>query len=119
MHPCDLALYIRKTDRNVSPVAAGNRKYYVYRYEGKLNGIEDATFLISYPAGAFHTPKALRASICTDTSLSTQEILYMYTERWGNADIGIRPVEVCFRQAKNMLAFDKYQIRSAREICRY
>ena len=106
-----LALHIRKTDRNVSLVAAGSRKYYVYRYEGKLNGIEDATVLISYPAGAFHNPKALRAFICADTSLSTQEILDTYMARW--------PVEVYFRQTKNILAFDKYQIRSAKGICRY
>ena len=106
-----LALHIRKTDRNVSLVTAGGRKYYVYRYEGKLNGIEDAVVLISYPAGAFHNPKALRAFICTDISLNTQEILDTYTARW--------PIEVCFRQAKNILAFDKYQIRSAKGICRY
>ena len=92
-------------------MAAGSRKYYVYRYEGKLNGIEDATVLISYPAGAFHNPKPLRAFICTDTSLSTQEILDTYMARW--------PVEVYFRQTKNILAFDKYQIRSAKRICRY
>ena len=118
LYPCGikcsirgLALHMRKTDRDVSLVAAGGRKYYVYRYEGKLNGIEDAAVLITYLAGAFHNPKALRAFVCTDTSLSTQEILDTYAERW--------PIEVYFRQAKNVLAFDKYQICSAKGICRY
>lgn len=107
----ELALHIRKTDRDVSLVTVGSRRYYVYRYEGKLNGVEDAAVLISYLAEAFHHPKALRAFICTDTSLSTQEILDTYTERW--------PIEVYFRQARNILAFDKYQMRSAKGICRY
>ena len=79
LYPCgikcsirELALHIRKTDRNVSLVTVGSRRYYVYRYEGKLTAIEDAAVLISYPAGAFHNPKTLRAFICTDISLNTQ-----------------------------------------------
>ena len=106
-----LALHIRKTDAAVSLVTAHSRKYYVYRYEGNLNGIENAVVLITYPKDAFHTPKALRAFISTDVSLSTQEILDKYVERW--------PVEVFFRQSKNKLAFDRYQIRSAEGIRRY
>ena len=34
---------------------------YVYRYEGNLNGIENALVLLSYPEKAFGKPKALRA----------------------------------------------------------
>ena len=67
--------------------------------------------LISYPKNAFHNPKALRAFICTDVSLSTREILDRYIERW--------PIEVFFRQSKRKLALDKYQIRSKQEIQRY
>ena len=48
---------------------------YVYRYEGNLNGIENAVVLITYPKDAFQVPKALRAFISTDVSLSTKEIL--------------------------------------------
>ena len=33
------------------------QKYYVYRYEGKLNGIENAVVLLSYPEKAFGNPK--------------------------------------------------------------
>ena len=56
-------------------VTAGSRKYYVYWYEGNLNGIE---VLISYPKDAFHVPKALPAVIIMDVSLSTREILDKY-----------------------------------------
>ena len=67
--------------------------------------------LISYPKDAFHLPKALRAFISTDISLSTREILDKYVERW--------PVELFFRQSKDKLAFDKYQIRSSKGTRRY
>ncbi len=56
-------------------------------------------------------PHALRAFICTDCSLSTQEILDLYLQRW--------PLEVFFRQAKQRIALDKYQIRSSTGIRRY
>jgi len=105
------ARFIRKTDRNVNLVTVGNRQYYVFRYEGKLNGLEDAVVLISYPKDAFGLPHALRAFLCTDCSLSTQEILDLYLDRWS--------VEVFFRQAKQKLALDKYQIRTSTGIRRY
>lgn len=118
VYPCgikqkisEFALHLRKTDALVSLVTAGSRSYYVYRYEGNLNGIENAVVLISYPKEGFHAPKALRAFISTDVSLSTREILDRYMERW--------PIEVFFRQAKNRLSFDQYQIRSSQGIRRY
>ena len=118
VYPCgirrkisELALHLRKTDADVNLVTVGGRSYYVYRYEGSLNGIDDAVVLISYPKDAFHTPKALWAFISTDVSLSTREILDRYVERW--------PIEVFFRQSKDKLAFDRYQVRSSKGIRRY
>lgn len=118
IYPCGIrqkisgfALHIRKTDADVCLVTVGSRQYYVYRYEGDLNGVENAAVLISYPKDAFHDPKALRAFVCTDASLSTQEILDTYVARW--------PVELFFRQSKGCLAFEGYQIRSAQGIRRY
>lgn len=70
-------------------MTAGSRSYYAYRYEGKLNSIENAVVLISYPKDTF---------ISTDVSLSTREILDRYIERW--------PVEVFFGQGKDNLAFE-------------
>ena len=105
------AQFIHKSDTNVSLVTVDKRQYYVYRYEGCLSDLEDAVVLISYPKGGFGLPHALRAFICTNCSLSTQEMLSLYVERWA--------IEVFFRQAKQKLALDKYQIRSSRGIHRY
>ena len=46
----------------------------MYRYEGNLNGIENAVVLLSYPEKAFGNPKALRAFISTNVDLSAQGI---------------------------------------------
>ena len=92
-------------------VTVKNRTYYVFRYEGKLNGIENAVVLLTYPEKAFGNQKALRAFISTNVSLSTKEILDNYVERWS--------IEVFFRQCKNTLALDSYQIRSVKGIKRY
>lgn len=105
------AQLIAKTAPNVNLVTVGKRQYYVYRYEGHLNDLENAVVLISYPKDAFGVPHALRAFICTHISLSTQEILNYYLERWN--------IEVFFRQSKQKLALDKYQIRSSRGIRRF
>jgi hypothetical protein len=118
IYPCNIkkrinefALFMEQTDCDVRLVTVGSRQYYVYRYEGRLKDIDDAVVLISYPKDAFHNPKALRAFISTDTSLSTDEILDIYMERW--------PIEVFFRQAKNVLALDKYQVRSSKGVKRF
>ena len=76
-----------------------------------MNGIEKAAILISYPRNAFGVPSALRAFISTDFTLSTNAILHFYLERWN--------IEIFFRQAKQKLAFDKYQIRSSQGIKRF
>ena len=81
----ELAFHLRKTDSDVSLVTAGSRSYYVYRYEGSLNGIDDAVVLISYPTDVFHAPKALWAFISTDVSLSTREIL---ENMWNSGQLG-------------------------------
>ena len=102
-------LSVTRTDFDL--VTVKNRNYYVYRYEGKLNGIENAVVLLSYPEKSFGNPKSLRAFISTDAALSTIEILSHYVCRW--------PIEVFFRQCKNTLALDTYQIRSSKGIQRY
>ena len=68
LYPCgikqkisEFALHIRKTDSNVILVTVCSLSYYAYRYEGSLNGIDNAVVLISYPKDAFHVPGALRA----------------------------------------------------------
>ena len=107
----ELAAELSVTHKNFDLVTVKGRNYYVYRYEGNLNGIENAIVLFSYPEKAFGKPKALRTFLCMDVSLSTNEILDNYVCRW--------PIEVFFRQCKNKLALDSYQIRSAQGIRRY
>lgn len=107
----EFAALLSVTHSDFHLVTVKNQKYYVYRYEGKLNGIENAVVLLSYPEKAFGIPKALRAFLCTDVSLSTDEILTYYVCRW--------PIEVFFRQCKDKLALDSYQIRSAQGIQRF
>ena len=107
----EFAAFLSAQRSDFDLVTVKNRKYYVYRYEGKLNGIENAIVLLSYPEKAFGNPKGLRAFLSTDVSLSTDEILSCYVCRW--------PIEVFFRQCKDKLALDTYQIRSSQGIRRY
>lgn len=92
-------------------VTVKGREYWVYRYEGKLNKIENAVVLLCYPVKAFGNAKALRAFISTNAALSDQDFLDFYTIRW--------EIEVYFRNCKNRLALDKYQIRSTNGISRF
>lgn len=91
-------------------VTVKGRKYLAYRYEGHLNGIENAAVLLTYPAGAFGKERAPGAFISTDISLSDEEILAFYAQRWD--------IEVFFRTVKNRFAFAKCQIRSAKAVQR-
>lgn len=101
--------YIRLED--VRLVTVNQSQYYVYRYEGALNGIANATVLISWPVRSFKDIKKMKAFISTDMELSTEKILSYYTSRW--------KIEIFFKQQKMNLGFDKYQIRSQKGIQRY
>lgn len=92
-------------------VTVGKRQFFVYRVEAGLKGIAKAVVLISYPRNAFGVASALRAFVCTDPSLSTMTILNFFMRRW--------KIETFFRQMKQKLALDKYQIRSAVGIQRF
>ena len=107
----ELAAELSVTHNGFDLATVKKRKYYVYRYEGNLNGIENAVVLLSYPEKAFGNPKALRAFISTNVALSTQEILSCYVYRWS--------IEIFFRQCKDKLALDGYQLCSAQGIKRY
>ena len=107
----EFAALLSVTHSDFHLVTVKNQTYYVYRYEGKLNGVENAVVLLSYPEKAFGNPKALRAFLSTDVSLSTDKILSYYVCRW--------PIEIFFRQCKDKLALDSCQIRSAQGIRRF
>lgn len=116
--PLGIGISISKLAENISeednlfhPVTVKGRKYLVFRCECNLKDIDNAVVLITYPVGAFHKTKALRAFVSTNVELSTEEILSIYTERWD--------IEVFFRESKSKLAIDKYQIRSSKGIKRF
>lgn len=73
------ASYVTKKD--VHLVTVNGSTYWVYRYEGALNDIENAVVLFCWPEDAFQEPKALHAFLCTDVSLETQTILDYYSKR--------------------------------------
>ena len=54
----ELAVGLSVTEKGFDLVTVKKRNYYVYRYEGNLNGIENAVVLLSYPEKAFGNPKA-------------------------------------------------------------
>ena len=104
----DFSQYIEKND--VCLVTVNNSKYWTYRYEGNLNGIDNAVVLFCWPENAFKKAGALHAFLCTDTELNTKTILEYYSKRW--------PIEIFFKQTKNNLGLNSYQVRSAKSIDR-
>ena len=78
----EFAALLSVTHSDFHLVTVKNQTYYVYRYEGKLNGVENAVVLLSYPEKAFGNPKALQAFLSTDVSLSVDETLSYYAGRW-------------------------------------
>ena len=67
----ELAAELSVTHNGFDLATVKKRKYYVYRYEGNLNGIENAVVLLRYPEKAFGNPKALRAFISTQELVSS------------------------------------------------
>ena len=55
-------------------MTVGNCQYYVHVQECRLNGIENAVVILSFPKGAFGNLKALRCFVCTDVSLNVETI---------------------------------------------
>lgn len=103
------AAYI--TERDTSIVTVGENTYRVYRYEGKLNALENAVVLLCWNATQPMTPQAMRAFLSTDASLTNDQILCYYSKRWA--------IETYFRTMKGKVSLDRYQVRNTRAIDRY
>lgn len=108
VHEFALKLVEAKCKEPFHLVTVKGRRYYVYRYEGDLNGFENTAALLSYPEKAFGKEKVLRVFISTNAVLSDEQILHLYVSRW--------EIEVYFRDCKSKLAVDRCQIRSGRYI---
>lgn len=103
----EFSTFIRKDE--TCPVTAGDATYYVYRYEGKINGLENTVILICWSeADLSDNPTFI---VSTDVSLTTSTIIGYYQNRWD--------IEVSYRYHKNSLGFDEYQVESLTSIKRF
>ncbi len=92
-------------------VTVGGKTYYTYTYLGKINGFKKVKMIMSWSKNALWNKHALKCFISLDIELSTQQILKHYLRRW--------PIETFFRETKQQLGFDKYQIHTIKGIKRY
>lgn len=92
-------------------VTVKGKHYYIYNYIGCLNDMKNVSITLSYPKESFQKEGSLKAFISLDLSLKPLEILYKYTDRWA--------IEPFFRDCKQYLGLDSYQIRSKKAIFRY
>lgn len=83
----------------------------MHRYQGHLNKIDQAVVLLTYPKEAFGVCTALKVFLCSDLSLSDEEVLVHYSHRW--------KIEVMFKQQKQYLGLKSFMIRSAKAIDRF
>jgi len=67
----EFTIYISKDETSL--VTKGNDTYYVYRYEGKINDLENVVILFCWSKSELYDKPVFILS--TDTSLTTSEIL--------------------------------------------
>lgn len=89
----------------------GQQYYYVHRYQGRLNKIKEAVVLLTYPKEAFGVRTALKVFVCSDLSLTDEDVLEHYSHRW--------KIEVMFKQQKHNLGLKSFMVRSAIAIDRF
>ncbi|WP_033006530.1 IS701 family transposase [Geobacillus sp. WSUCF1] len=116
LYPKGIAVQAKQFARYLEPrdtrlVTVGNERYRVYRYEGALNGLDDAVVLLTWKAAQPMTPEHLHCILSTDRELSDEDILRYYAQRWS--------IECFFRQAKDQLKLDGYRVRHVRAVKRY
>lgn len=92
-------------------VTVKDQEYYIYNYAGNLNDIKNVSITLSYPKESLQNQGSLKTFISLDTSLAPFKILTQYTDRWA--------IEPFFRDCKNYLGLDNYQVRSEIGITRY
>ncbi|QPW60818.1 IS701 family transposase [Clostridium botulinum] len=92
-------------------VKVKGKHYYIYNYIGHLNDMKNVSIILSYPKESFQKEGSLKAFISTDLVLKPLDILFKYTDRW--------VIEPFFRDCKNYLGLDSYQVKSERSILRY
>lgn len=72
------------SDSDLGLVTVKEKQYKVYRYEGKMNGLENAVVLINWEVGSPNSDP--KYHLCSDVSLDTKTIMEYYSRRW---EIGV------------------------------
>lgn len=103
----DFVGYIEDNDLDV--VTVKGKKYKVYRYEGGINGIDNAVVLICCEADS--TVEKPTCIMSTDIELSTITILEYYSKRWN--------IETSFLYLKDRLGLKHYQMRKLKGLKRF
>lgn len=103
----DFAKFVDKFE--AYPVTVGDDTYYIYRYEGKLNDLENAVILFSWDKKDLSCQPVF--IISTDITLDNSTIIGYYQKRWN--------IEVSYRYHKTSLGFDEYQVQSLKSIRRF
>lgn len=114
IYPAGIKTNVKEFSKLVSkdetrPVTVGDQIYYVYRYEGKINDLENAVILFSWGKKDLSDDPVF--IISTDVSLTTSTIIEYYLKRWD--------IEVSYRYHKTGLGFDEYQVESLTSIKRF
>lgn len=105
----DFSSYVAKSDTDL--VTVGMENHRVYRYEGKLNILDNAVVLLCWRDGDDFDPAKMIAFLSTDVSLTNEQILTYYSRRWS--------IETYFRSMKVHLGMDRYQVRSKAALDRF
>jgi len=107
-----IGLYARTLHiRDFDIVTVNGRRYYMYTYLGKINGMHKVKIVITWPISSFRNPKTMKAFITTDIKMNGWRLLNHYSNRW--------PIEVFFREANRRFGMKKCQVRSKKAILRY
>ena len=92
-------------------VTVDGKRYFMYTYLGKINGLKKVKIVITYPVNALFNPRAMKAFISTDVKMNGLQLLLHYTKRW--------PIEVFFRETNRHFGMKHCQVRSKKAIIRY
>lgn len=102
--------YIQKTDLR-SVTVDGQGTYFVFAYEGPISEIENAKLVLSWKDEYTASSKPQVCLLSTDVSLDLVTIQRYYHVRWN--------IETGYRNFKELLGFDQYQLLSFTGIQRF
>ncbi|MEB3751048.1 IS701 family transposase ISBsm1 [Geobacillus icigianus] len=111
LYPKGIAVQAKEFARYIAPndtrlVTVGNELDRVYRYEGALNGLDDAVVLLAWKADQPMTPDHFHVVFDTNRELGDEDILLDDAQHW------------TIRQAKDWLKSGATRVRHVRTVKR-